>query len=297
MKSRIGRALAVAILGTLTAASCLNSSQTETGAERVSGRIVSLVPAVTEMLFAMGAGDRVVGVSDFDTYPPEVYERPRVGALINPNVEKIFELQPDLVITYGTQSSLAERLGVAGIRLYPFVHSSIPNVLAYIRRLGLEIGLAEEGSRLANDIDRALEAVRSEASEARPRVLLAHSRDIGTMGSFYSGGGQSFFDELITIAGGQNIFGDVEDDSIQPSLEEVFRRQPEVIIELLPSERGGEAETARRIEDWMALESVPAVRDGRVYVLAADYLLLVGPRLHLAAQALADAIRAGSEGQ
>ena len=70
-----------------------------------SQRIISLVPTITETLFALGAGERVVAVSDFDNYPPEAMERPRVGALINPNVERIFELQPDLVITYGTQSN------------------------------------------------------------------------------------------------------------------------------------------------------------------------------------------------
>lgn len=291
MKARFAAALTATLLGVLTVSACIGPAAEDMGDERASARIVSLVPAVTEMLFAMGAGNRVVGVSDFDTYPPEVDERPRVGALINPNVEKIFELQPDLVITYGTQSSLAERLAVAGIQSYPFVHGSIQDVLNYIRKLGQEIGLAEESSRLADDIDQALEDVRAEATDMRPRVLLAHSRDIGTMGSFYSGGGQSFFDELITIAGGENIFGDVADDSIQPSLEEVLGRGPEVIIELLPSGRAGESATARRIEDWMALESVPAVRDHRVYVLSGDYLLLIGPRLHLAAQAMADAIR------
>jgi iron complex transport system substrate-binding protein len=257
-------------------------------------RVVSLVPTVTETLFALGAGDRIVGVSDFDNYPPEAMERPRVGALINPNVEKIFQLQPDLVITYGTQSLLQERLAAAGIRQYPFVSGSIQHVLESIRALGRQMGVAEEGERLSSDIAAALEDLRAESGQNRPSVLLAHNREIGTMGSFYTGGGLSYFDELIEIAGGQNIFSDVDENIFQPSLEEIFKREPEVIIELLPSDPDGRTRIDLRLADWQALAAVPAVRDGRVYVLSGNHLLLVGPRLHLAAAEIAEAIQGQS---
>ena len=257
-------------------------------------RVVSLVPTVTETLFALGAGDRIVGVSDFDNFPPEAMERPRVGALINPNVEIIFQLQPDLVITYGTQALLQERLAAAGIRQYPFVTGSIQHVLESIRALGSEMGLPEEGISLASEIAAALEDIRAESGENRPRVLLAHSREVGTMGSFYTGGALSYFDELIEIAGGQNIFGDVDENTFQPTLEEVLKRAPEVIVELLPSDSDGRARIDQRLADWQTLAAVPAVRDSRVYVLAGAHLLLVGPRLHLAAAEIAEAIRGRS---
>ena len=137
----------------------------------------------------------------------------------------------------------------------------------------------------------SLEAIRDGASGYRPRVFLVHSREVGTMGSVYSGGGESFFNELIDIAGGVNIFGDVEDDSIQPSLEEVLKRQPEIIIELLPAKKDDPDQIAQRVQDWGQLETLPAVQQGRVHVLAGDYLLLIGPRLHLAARRFAEVIR------
>ncbi len=254
-------------------------------------RIVSLVPAVTEMLFALGAGDRVVGVSDYDTYPPEALERPRVGALINPNLEKIFELQPDLVITYGTQALLRDRLGVAGIRQYPFVHGPVEEMLTYVQELGRELQLEHRGLELAGEIRSELSKIRDDAPRVRPLVFLVHSREVGTMGTFYSGGSRSFFNELIEVAGGENIFGDVDDDTLQPSLEEVLERQPDVIIELLPSNRGDPPEIAERLTDWQKLATIPAVRNRRVHILAGDYLLLIGPRLHLAARRFAEAIQ------
>ena len=257
-------------------------------------RIVSLVPTVTEILFAIGAGDRVVGISDFDTYPPEALDRPRVGALINPNLEAIFELRPDLVITYGTQSLLQERLAVVGIRQFSFVTGPTEHILDSIRDLGHEVGLDENSALLAGQIHDVLESLRRTRPPDPPRVLLVHSRDVGTMGSFYSAGSDSYFGELIDIAGGRNLFDDVAANAFQPSLEEALDREPEVIIELLPSDQGGETRIALRHQDWNALTSIPAVQNGRVYILADDYLLLVGPRLHQVARDLANVIRTDS---
>jgi len=270
------------------------SEPSEIEAPETPQRIISLVPTVTEILFAIGAGDRVVGISDFDTYPPEALARPRVGALINPNLEKIFELQPDLVITYGTQALLQERLAVVGIRQFPFVTGPTEHILGTIRALGRELGLEENSESLAGEIFDVLESLRRTRPPDPPAVLLVHSRDLGTMGSFYSAGSDSYFGELIDIAGGRNLFDDVAANAFQPSLEEVLDRGPEIIIELLPSDRGGENQLALRYQDWNALTSIPAVQNGRLYVLADDYLLLVGPRLHQVARDLANVIRTDS---
>ncbi len=288
--NHIGR-FAGTLMYVLLLLSCSGSQTVEIPGPEAPERIVSLVPAVTEMLFALGAGERVVGVSDYDSYPPEVLDLPKVGALINPNLEKIFELQPEMVITYGTQANLRERLDAAGIRSRSFLHGPIDEMLDYVLELSHELRMQIEGRRLVDEIRGELDAIRGGASGYRPRVLLAHSREVGTMGSFYSGGGESFFNELIEIGGGVNIFGDVEDDSIQPSLEEVLKRRPEIIIELLPSNRDDPDQIAQRIQDWGQLETLPAVQQERVHVLAGDYLLLIGPRLHLAARRFAEVIR------
>lgn len=257
-------------------------------------RIVSLVPAVTEMIFELGAGGRVVGVSDFDRFPPEVEKLPRVGALLDPNVEEILHLEPDLVVTYGTQSALAARLDSIGIANLGFLSESIDETLAFMRKLGSALGIPRAGRDLAARLDGSLDEIRARAGSNRPTVLLVHSRDPGALGGFYTEGSTSYLSELVEIAGGKNLFGDVTSKVFQPSLEEVLERGPQVIVELLPGSAGSPDAIRQRLGDWNRLTSVPAVRDGRVHVLADDYLLLNGPRLDRVAARLAEVIRAGA---
>ncbi len=254
-------------------------------------RIVSLVPTVTEILFAIGAGNRVVGISDYDSYPPEALDRPRVGALIDPNLEAILALEPGLVVTYGTQALLAKRLDEAGIDQFSFVSGPVDHVVASIQTLGNLLGLEDGAAAVTGEIEATIRQLRATKPAETLRVLLVHSRDAGSLTNFYSAGRGSYFDELIEIAGGENLFRDVTANAFQPSLEEVISRGPEVIIELLPASSGGELQIEARRNDWKQLTSIPAVRNDRVHVLAGDHLLLVGPRLHLVAEAIAAAVR------
>ncbi len=137
---RPGMAL-IAILATLVA-------QASTQGE--PRRIVSLVPAVTEMLFALGAGDRVVGVSSFDKFPPEVAKVPRVGALLDPNLDLILSLKPDLVVLYHSQADFRTQLQRATVPAYAYSHAGLADVTQTIRAVGDRIGRAEQGRQLAS---------------------------------------------------------------------------------------------------------------------------------------------------
>ena len=106
------------------------------------GRIVSLVPAVTEMLFAIGAGPQVIAISSYDQDPPEVQRLPRVGALLDPDVERILSLRPDLVVTYGSQTDLKQQLDRASIPIFDYRHAGLADITATIRRLGAATGHA-----------------------------------------------------------------------------------------------------------------------------------------------------------
>ena len=141
--------------------------------ERVATRIVSLVPALTEMLFAVGAGSQVVGVSSYDDFPPEVQSRPRVGALLDPDVERILSLKPDLVLMYASQTDLQGQFARAGIRVYSYRHGGIGNVLQTIRELGALTGHKVEGDRVTAQLQSRLDAVRTRVrGRPRPRTML-----------------------------------------------------------------------------------------------------------------------------
>jgi len=254
-------------------------------------RIVSLVPALTEMLFAIGAGPQVVAVSSYDEFPPEVKKLPRVGALLDPDSERILALRPDLVILYGSQSEVQTQFARAGIQAYVYRHGGITTVLDTIRELGAATAHPTEAARVIRDIQTRLDAVRAAVKgRARPRVLLVFERQPRTLRDLYVSGGEGFLHEMLEIAGGQNVFADVARESVQPSTETLLARAPEVIVEVHTSGMLEAREVADEQNVWSALSSIPAVRNKRVRILTADYLVVPGPRLAQATEAFAQAI-------
>jgi iron complex transport system substrate-binding protein len=248
--------------------------------------IISVVPNVTEALFAFGLGDKVIGVGDYDQFPPEVKTKPRVGGLVNPNIEKIIEMHPDLVIIYGSQDVLRDRLQSAGIRLFPFVHGNVEQTLSYMLDLGRVVGAEDRARQVVQGIRETFEDIRRLAPPSRPKVLLVHDRGAGTLGSFYSVGARAFQHDLIEIAGGQNLFSDVDRETIQPSLEAVISRKPDIIFETLPPPLKT-ADVAQRRGDWASL----GFREDQIYIEGDSDLLVPGPRLALAARRISEIIR------
>jgi len=254
-------------------------------------RIVSLVPAVTEMLFAMGAGSDVVGVSSYDRYPPEVRTRPSVGALVDPDFERIISLRPDLVVVYGTQTDLLARLARARLPIYHYEHAGLADVTQTIRSLGARIGRAADAERVAAGIERGLDEVRrSVAGQPRPKTALIFGREVGTLRAIFASGGIGFMHDLLEVAGGDDVFADVRRQSLQASAELLIARRPEVILEAHPTEDWTPERLARERDVWRGLPSLPAVRNGRVYILADDVLVIPGPRVVEAARLMAEVI-------
>jgi len=256
-------------------------------------RIVSLVPALTEMLFAIGAGPQVVGVGSFDAFPPEVSKLPKVGALLDPDTERILSLRPTLVIIYGSQTSLQDQFARAGIGTYLYRHGGIATIFQTMRELGDTTGTRAQADRVVRDLESRLQAVRARVRDRpKPRVLLVIDRQPKTLRGIYASGGRGFLHEMLEIAGGRNVFADVDRESVQPSHETLIARAPEVIIELqaegmiAPADAGGEKAL------WSTMSSLPAVRTGRVHVLTGQYLVVPGPRLAQAAETLARTLHA-----
>ncbi|MCX6550205.1 MAG: helical backbone metal receptor [Acidobacteria bacterium] len=254
-------------------------------------RIVSVVPSVTETLFAIGAGPRVIAVSSFDTYPPEVAHLPKVGALFDPDVERILSLRPDLVVVYGSQTDLIAQLGRANIPTYVYRHGSLADITAGIRDLGVRLGLAGEGRRVAATIDGAMGEIRTRLKGGtRPRTLLVIGREPQSLRSINASGGIGFLHDLLELAGGANVFADVKRESLLVSTETILAKAPEVIIELHYSEPPIPEAIARERKAWTALSAVPAVKAGRVYLLYGGELVVPGPRVVVTAQTFARAL-------
>jgi len=254
-------------------------------------RIVSLVPSATEMLFEMGAGSRVVGVSSYDTFPPEATRLPRVGALLDPDVERILSLRPDLIITYATQTDLHTQLERAGVRSFIYRHGSLADIFSTMRQLGSALGLATEARTTATRLERELGLVRARvAGRSRPRVMLVIGRESETLRTIDVSGGRGFLHDLIETAGGRNVFADVPRESLNISTETILARAPDVILDVRYSDPPSPDQRVRERHSWDVLPGVPAVRTGHVYVLYGSELVIPGPRVVLTAQTFARAL-------
>ena len=272
------RRLACAMVAVASAASIALHAQPR--------RVVSIIPATTEMLFAIGAGDRLVAVGSYDRFPPEVEKLPRVGALLDPAVERIIAMRPDLVILYSTQSELRTQLDRAQIPYFPYTHRGLADITETIRSLGARVGVATQSNALAERMERQLADVRSRvATSARPKTLLIFGRERGTLRNIDASGGVGFLHDMLETAGGADVLGDVKQQSVQMTTEMILTRAPDIIIELRYA-RGDDTDQAD-LRQWNALPSVPAVKNHRVYMLHGEEFVVPGPRVIDATERLA----------
>jgi len=251
-------------------------------------RIVSIIPATTEMLFAMGAGDRLVAVGSYDRFPPEVERLPRVGALLDPDVERIISLRPDLVVLYETQSELRTQLERARIPYFAYAHKGLSDITETMRRLGARVGVDAQASALASSIERRLADIRAKiAGRPRPKTLLVFGRERGSLRNIDASGGDGFLHDMLEAAGGDDVLRDVHRQSVMMTTEMVLARAPEVIVELRYAHDDRDASDAAA---WNALPSVPAVRAHRVIELSGPELVVPGPRVGEATERLSRAL-------
>lgn len=254
-------------------------------------RIISLIPATTEMLFAMGAADRLAGVGTYDKFPPEVERLPRVGGLLDPSVERILSLKPDLVIVYDTQAELKGQIARAGIPIFRYVHRGLPDITETMRALGVRVGAASAADAAATQIEQQLGAIKARSAErARPKTLLVFGREPGSLRQVVASGGYGFLHDVLEIAGGIDVLASLKRQSVQLSTESILALAPDVIIEL----RYGSSMRADRLDAerlvWNALPSVPAVKNNRVHLLVGDEFVVPGPRIVIAAERFARAL-------
>ncbi len=242
--------------------------------ERPAERIVSLVPSITETLFALGAGERVVGVTIYCVHPAEqVRTRTRVGGTKNIALKTIVELAPDLVIANVEENRRQQiaALEEAGLRVFVTFPRTIEGCLKMIADVAALAGADEPGKALIGAVEQARAEVASPARAAPARVLCPIWKN-----PYMTVNRDTFVDSVLRAAGGENVFADKAERYPRFTLDEVLERKPEVI--LLPTEpyHFGPAD----MSDFAALGArVPAVRDGRMYIVEGELLSWYGPRL------------------
>jgi iron complex transport system substrate-binding protein len=252
---------------------------------------VSIVPAVTEMLFAIGAGPHVVAVSSFDTWPPEVKGLTRVGALLDPDIERILRLRPDLVVVYGSTPEVREKLERAGIATFPYVMGGLDNLMGTVRRLGPAVGRAQEAEKVAAGLEARFDAIRARvAGRKRPRTLLVFGREPGALRGIDASGGVGFLADIVSLAGGENVLAGEKREAVRIGTETILAAAPEIVIDLHYGRTLSAEQIDRERAAWQSLPALPAVRKGRVAVLVGDEFVVPGPRLADAAEAIADVL-------
>jgi iron complex transport system substrate-binding protein len=238
-------------------------------------RVVALAPSVVEILYVLELGDRVVGVGDYCHYPPEAGGKPKLGGLFDPHLEEITRLEPDLAILLPSEDQLRVHLEALGVDVLTVSSESLDEIAAATMTIARRFSVGERGEAFVREWREALEP---RPLAQAPRVLLAVSRQRGTIADTLSAGPGTFYDELLGRMGAVNVFADAPSLYPQVSLEEAIQRLPEAIIDLRSDEP--DAATGRALRaDWEPLQGVPALERDCYAVIGGDWVLLPGPRL------------------
>ena len=259
-------------------------------AEPTPRRIVSTAPSITEMLYALDLGDRVVGVTTFCHYPPEVLDKPKIGTYMHPNFEVILATKPDLVVVLKEHRELGTKLKNFGLPVLALQHNDLKGIYDSMLVLGQRTGAAQAAQRRVAALRKQLDEIGSRAA-ALPRrsVMFVVGRTPATVRDLVVVGRNSFLNELISIAGGTNCFEDAPAFYPRIPREQVYARGPEVIIDMGDmgdTQQVSEEHRRSVVAIWKTLLILPAVQAERVYAVAEDFFVVPGPRVVDAARSL-----------
>ncbi|MEQ1949403.1 MAG: ABC transporter substrate-binding protein [Bryobacteraceae bacterium] len=257
-------------------------------------RIISTAPSITEILYALGLGDRVAAVTRFCRYPPEAQSKPKIGDYVNPNLEAMAALRPDLVVIQTNPVRLADRLNALRMKSLEVDQQNLQAIYKSIRDIAVATGSEKQAAALIGAMRTKLRAVGDRSAKLpRVKTMFVVGRAPGRLDGLIVVGSASYLNEMLALAGGTNIFSDAIASYPQVSLEEVLARNPDVIIDIGEMGDGpqvgdgGQVITARRqsiIALWQRANTVKAVKEHRVYPVGADIFVVPGPRAVNAAE-------------
>jgi iron complex transport system substrate-binding protein len=265
-------------LGTSASFSTTQKSIDEVGREVTfpfpPKRIVSLAPNITEILFSLGLDEEIVGVSIHCNFPAKAKSKVRVGSYISLDFEKITSLNPDLIIATaaGNTRDMVDRLGKLGFQTYVIYPKNFNDILESIAHIGQVVNRGKEARAIIEGMrKRSQRIVELTNGLPRPKVFI----QIGDAPIVTVGKG-SFADDLIRLAGGENIAGKEEEVYPRFGMEEILKRSPEVIVISSMNPKG---DYQRIIQEWTRWKTIPAVKNGRIHLIDSDLLDRPSPRI------------------
>lgn len=256
---------------------------------RGGDRIVSMAPNLTEILFALGLEDKIVGVTVHCNYPPAAAEKTKIGTFWQPNIEAVIAAKPTLVVTLGEQQqrSFAERLRRIGLHCLTVNIEKVSELFEAIERIGTATGKRYEANQLVTGIQEKLNRIAAlVGTKDRVRVLWVVQRE-----PLRVAGRDTFVNEMIELAGGENAIGPTVYKYPPIGAEQVIASGAEVIIEPSMTEENPASQKEKAIQYWSRFENVPAAKNGRIYVISGDVVSRLGPRLYEGVETIARCLR------
>ncbi len=243
--------------------------------DRVPQRIVSHVPSITETLFALGLKEEIAGVSDYCNYPEAATLKPKVGNYFEPSIERIVELEPDLVLTDGHSQNILQ-LDSLGIKYMVLQPKDIDSILKDIELLGKITSTEKEAEKLVREMRDDMTSISNWVKDA-PRARVLYIFDATDLNNPWTAGPGSFADALITMAGGDNIAAIAKDAWAQFSIEAIIDADPEILI--IDTIMGTAIVDPAQLEAHPAWKETTAVKQGRIGTVNGDLVNRTGPRI------------------
>lgn len=245
-------------------------------------RIISLSPSITETVYALGLGDKLIAVTDYCDYPVAAQDLPKVGGYTDTSLEAVVALQPDLVIMLKAQQKLRQQLESLGIQTHQVDNSQLLGIQAGIASIGQRTGSEKQANLMLDAIKQQIEQVQAKVndlSSVATLVSIAHYVNDEQLDTVYVAGQHDFYNDLLKIAGGKNVYTGTHIMVPSVTAEGVIRMNPDVIIDVFPEADDHNSDMDQVKRQWQTLASVSAVQSGRVHIIQRDYASVPGPRV------------------
>lgn len=261
-----------------------NSPAPAINAAQQPQRIISLSPSITETLFAIGAGSKVVGITKYCDFPAATESLPKVGGFVDPNIEAIVALKPDLVILLANHGRVIKQLKQLNIDVLAVRNSSLSDIKQTISTIAERIGHQAQAEQVLAKIHHKIDLISTKvANKVPPRVMIAmgHSTGEEQVKQVFIAGNRDFYNDLIQLAGGINAY---QGDNLKVpsvSIEGIMEINPHVIIDIFPEADDHNSDLEQTRRRWNSLRFVDAIKNKRVHIIEENYATIPGPRIFL----------------